>query len=127
LDIPHELFDSAGCSERLLALQADQGRLGLAIREGEVHDAAEQQHAADEQDEDSHVFAEQTARRQTLHRRMMSARKRICRGATSPKDSTVLRLTARMTRSAPSTGRSRGSVPRRIFQTNRAACAPCAR
>src|SRR5262249_15504444 len=128
LDALDELLDTSGRRQRLLALEANQRGLGLSVRKVEVDHAAQEQHSADEQEQDGHVLAEEpSARDPAFHRRMTSARKRIWRGAVRPKASTVLRLTARMTRSAPSTGRVRESVPRRIFQTSRAAWTPCAR
>ena len=78
LDALHELLDSAGGGQSLLALEPDQSPFGLPVGEVEVDDAAHEQHAADQQDEDGHVLAkEPAARRQARHRRMTSARKRI--------------------------------------------------
>jgi hypothetical protein len=78
LDSRHELLDAAGRGQGLLTLKPDQRGLGLAIGEVKVHDAAQEQHAAHQQDEDSHVLTEEPAARcEARHRRMTSARKRI--------------------------------------------------
>ena len=128
LDSLHELLDARGGRQGLLALEPDERRLRLPVGEVEVDEAAQEQHPAHEQDQDGRVLAEEPAvRGRGPHRRMMSARKRTCRGAVRPREAAVLRLTARMMRSAPSTGRSRGRAPRRIFATSRAAWTPCAR
>ncbi len=128
LDPLDELLDATRGRQRLLPLEADQRRLGLPVGKVEVDEAAKEQHAADEQDQDGGVLAEEPpARRDAPHLRMMSARKSTWRGTVRPKEAAVLRLTARTMRSAPSTGRSCGRAPWRIFPTSRAACTPCAR
>src|SRR5207244_7009134 len=128
LDPDDELVDPARRGQCLLALEPDQRRFGSPVGEVEVDETAQEQHAANEQNQDGRVLPEEPAARcRARHRRMMSARKSTWRGAVRPKDAAVLRLTARTMRSAPSTGRSRGRAPWRIFATSRAACTPCAR
>src|SRR5262249_1397397 len=117
-----ELLDPRSRRNGLLVLDPDEPVLRLLVGKVEVDRATGQKHTADEEEEDDDVLPEQPAAR--VHRRSMSARRRTFRGTVIPRRAAVFRFTARSILSAPSTGRSWGRVPRRIFATRREACTP---
>ena len=58
LDPGDELFDATRRRQNLLALNANEGRLGLAVRKDQVDGAADEQHASDQENDDHRVLAE---------------------------------------------------------------------
>src|SRR5262249_39475139 len=122
-DVQDELLDLRGRRPGLLARDAHEGDLRLLIGEVEIDRAAREKDTADQEQKDDDILPEEPA---ALHRRSVSARRSILRGTVAPSSAAVFRFTARSILSAPSTGRSCGRVPRRIFATSRAAWMPWA-
>ena len=122
LDVLDEALDRGRCRFGLFALDPDERRLRFLVGKVEFNRATYQEHATDQEKKDDDVLPEKSAPPASiLHRCSLSARSNTFRGTVSPRRFAVFRFTARSILSAPSTGRSCGRAPRRIFATNRAA------